>query len=261
MPKNFLLICLSVLVLGSVAQSQDRISHAFCHNDPRILFQMDASSLIANNKNTNKDEVIKNISPCCFPDGWKSQFMVNVHRQGQNSTSNHGAVNINHSRNEQQVKAIQILGREVFYTGKCNETKFQEEKKSICEKEEQQLLENISCLRPPYLGYPRCISQENNFKLSELIYVSKTVQQEVWFLDFLRPSDRGGIERHIYHIQHHTKLNVCRLNKYRVTIGQYTDPQKNCELLSAEDTEFIPKPDTFRIGFVHNMFEGLLLCF
>ncbi|KAL3313178.1 hypothetical protein Ciccas_008219 [Cichlidogyrus casuarinus] len=84
---------------------------------------------------------------------------------------------------------------------------------------------------------------------------------ETWFTDVIRNKWQGGIERHSYIFERSLVpgLNVCQLKEYKIQIGQYMNPAKSCQLLFSEEQVFLPRKNTFRIGFKSNFFEDVPL--
>ena len=184
--------------------------------------------------------------PCCFTRTWESEFVVQTRRIGRRPRSDRCLYRIRrNSTNVPTLEAIMVIGQTVLSNSLCDDWRGPHLK--VCPKDEKE------CLHKPYLGEPRCISEENGF---HYIQNGEGMNKEMWFTDARIPT--GGVKRHIYTFSR--KYEVCRLESYQLLIGQYVDSKSNCRMMFLMDQLFIPSPGTFNVNFNHSLLDDILQC-
>lgn len=185
-------------------------------------------------------------NPCCFPRTWEASFIVHTRRIGKAPRSDRCLYRMRRKPfNSSAVEAVMAVGQMVLSTTFCkdwNGTSIR-----TCPSDEKY------CLNRPFLGEPRCISEENGFH-----YVPREEgsQQEVWFTDARIPT--GGVRRHVYVISR--KYEICRLERYQILIGQYVDSKTNCRMMFLMEQVFIPTPGSFVVDFKYDITDGMFRC-
>ncbi|KAM7537029.1 hypothetical protein Aperf_G00000065887 [Anoplocephala perfoliata] len=185
-------------------------------------------------------------SPCCFPRKWEASFIVHTRRIGKTPRSDRCLYRISRkTSNTSIVDAVMAIGQMVLSTSFCGD--WSGTSIRTCSSDEKY------CLYKPFLGEPRCISEENGFS-----YVSgeESSKHEVWFTDARIPT--GGVRRQVYIFRR--KYEICRLERYEILIGQYVDSKTNCRMMFLMDQIFIPTPKSFAINFDHDITDGMFRC-
>nr|CDS27271.1 conserved hypothetical protein [Hymenolepis microstoma] len=184
--------------------------------------------------------------PCCFPRTWEASFIVHTRRIGRAPKSNRCIYRIRRNpTNSSDFEALMVIGQNVYSNRICHDWKGPSIQ--TCPRDVK------ICLQVPFVGEPRCISEENGFNY---VPTNEHPQKEMWFTDSRIPS--GGINRHVYIFSR--KYKICRLEQYEVLTGQYVDSRANCRIMFLMDEVFIPTNGSFNVNFNYSITDGLFRC-
>ncbi|CAH8533749.1 unnamed protein product [Schistosoma bovis] len=218
-----------------------------CHvNSPRRIRNLDQQTIMLMNQNSK---------PCCLPNTWRARFLVKTIKGGRYlSRLDHGAFHISHKLDGSFNNALLVVGRNVYSTEFCsiNNTDNSIIIKHLCPND------SIRCLKTPFLGEPRCITEKDGYILKKSrLYNGKGQIKEIWFID---KYDKifGHIERHLYHVLR--QYGLCQLIRYQIQWGKYTMPWKSCRLFIKREQTYTPITGTFQHQFNHSLIDDLLFC-
>ncbi|CAH8523558.1 unnamed protein product [Schistosoma intercalatum] len=218
-----------------------------CHvNSPRRIRNLDQQTIMLMNQNSK---------PCCLPNTWRARFLVKTIKGGRYlSRLDHGAFHISHKLDGSFNNALLVVGRNVYSTEFCsiNNTDNSIIIKHLCPND------SIRCLKTPFLGEPRCMTEKDGYILKKSrLYNGKGQIKEIWFID---KYDKifGHIERHLYHVLR--QYGLCQLIRYQIQWGKYTMPWKSCRLFIKREQTYTPITGTFQHQFNHSLIDDLLFC-
>ncbi|CAH8484064.1 unnamed protein product [Dicrocoelium dendriticum] len=197
----------------------------------------------------------KEKKPCCLPETWKARFVVHSIAGGNHkSRVDHGAFRMYRWPDGTVHSAVLVVGKLVASPEFCHLTpsNLSQLTESLCPED------RVACLRAPYLGEPRCLTEKNGYTLKRSRPDPKTGKVvQTWFIDQVNQI-HGSIERHTYQVER--RYGLCRLLNYRVQWGHYALPWRNCRLFLRMERTFRPVSGSFKLHFKHNLTDNLLFC-
>lgn len=191
--------------------------------------------------------------PCCLPDTWKSQFIVQTLRIGSpRYRVDHGAFRMRRNDFGAVRDALLVVGKTVSSPEFCDLEVTSNLTEILCPKD------RIRCLKAPFLGEPRCLTANNGYQLqrSEQTKTPGKIIQ-TWFID-KQSMFSGLVERHLYHVIR--MYGFCKLQRYEIQWGFYVSPWKTCRLFERKEQTYRPVGGTFKLKFQHSLTDGLLFC-
>lgn len=206
-------------------------------------------------KRASEDAVKKDIKPCCLPETWKAGFHVHSIMSGRHrSRVDYGAFRIRRAPDGSITNALLVVGKSVASPEFChlNSSSLANISDQLCPKD------RVSCLRSPFLGEPRCLTEANGYRLKRTKQLGTAGKvRQIWFTDRVNRL-YGTIERHTYHVVR--QYGLCGLVRYQIQWGTYVLPWRSCRMFIKMEQTYMPVPGSFKVKFDHPITENLLFC-